>query len=427
MELVFVHGWSVRDTATYGDLPSRLEKELSCAAEPVGIKHIYLGKYVSFSDDVSLEDLTRAFDAAVREKGFTEFSCVTHSTGGPLVRLWWMRYASSSPARLRHLIMLAPPNHGSALAQLGKSRLGRIKAFVESVEPGQRILDWLELGSAEQWNDNLAWLGVDAPAQGMYPFVLTGQTIDRKLYDHVNSYTGEPGSDGVVRVASANLNYQYVRLEQSESGRLHAGQWRSSRETPLAVLPGASHSDRRMGIMKSVGLTGLSETVEQILACLAVQDAAGYGAVTANCWRRTHAVQRNEAISVYSMAVFRVIDDCGNSVEDFDLLFTAGLEGSPDRLPQGFFRDRQRNSRQRNRLTLYVDHSSLQREPIGLEIRARPDSGLVRYQTATLMPENLGLALRPNETLMVDVVLRRIVGRNAFQLTKNREPEPIAA
>jgi len=38
--------------------------------------------------------------------------------------------------------------------------------------------------------------------------------IDRKLYDHLNSYTGEKGSDGVVRAAAANLNFGLVELKQ---------------------------------------------------------------------------------------------------------------------------------------------------------------------------------------------------------------------
>jgi len=35
---------------------------------------------------------------------------------------------------------------------------------------------------------------------------LIGQSIDRHFYDQLNPYTGEMGSDGVVRTAGANLN-----------------------------------------------------------------------------------------------------------------------------------------------------------------------------------------------------------------------------
>jgi len=48
---------------------------------------------------------------------------------------------------LGHLVMLAPANHGSALAQLGKGRLARMKFFADGVEPGTGVLDWLELAA----------------------------------------------------------------------------------------------------------------------------------------------------------------------------------------------------------------------------------------------------------------------------------------
>jgi len=53
--------------------------------------------------------------------------------------------------------MLAPANHGSALAKLGKARVGRLKAWFNRIEPGQRILDWLSLGSEGQWQLNKFW------------------------------------------------------------------------------------------------------------------------------------------------------------------------------------------------------------------------------------------------------------------------------
>jgi hypothetical protein len=225
MDLIFVHGYSVRNTATYGYLPARLEQELAFRHIPVRIDHIFLGKYVSFHDQVTLADLSRAFQAAIRDKGLSRFACITHSTGGPLVRDWVLRYGGH---QLSHLVMLAPANHGSPLAQLGKGRLSRIKAFFESVEPGQRILDWLAL---------------NGPRRGLFPFVLTGQTIDREFYDHLNSYTREPGSDGVVRVPSANLNYSYVRLEQNEANHLVPTAWRQSAPPTSTVRRVSNHSE----------------------------------------------------------------------------------------------------------------------------------------------------------------------------------------
>src|SRR5690349_6560772 len=81
------------------------------------------------------------------------FACITHSTGGPVVRRWMdVHYAGRlEKCPLQHLVMLAPANHGSALAQLGKVRLARMKFFFEGVQPGAGVLDCLELGSAQSW------------------------------------------------------------------------------------------------------------------------------------------------------------------------------------------------------------------------------------------------------------------------------------
>ena len=56
--VVFVHGWSVTSTDTYGGLPARLKREASAAGGPdLDVRNIYLGQYVSFRDEVRLEDV----------------------------------------------------------------------------------------------------------------------------------------------------------------------------------------------------------------------------------------------------------------------------------------------------------------------------------------------------------------------------------
>ena len=68
--------------------------------------------------------------------------CITHSTGGPVIRLWIDLFFKNNLALspISHLIMLSPANHGAALAILGKTRLGRIKVWVEGMEPGLGVL-----------------------------------------------------------------------------------------------------------------------------------------------------------------------------------------------------------------------------------------------------------------------------------------------
>jgi triacylglycerol esterase/lipase EstA (alpha/beta hydrolase family) len=138
MIVVFVHGWGVRNP-DYRALPERLRQAIGAATVDV-----WLSDYISYSDSVTMSDLAVAFERA-RQANFpaAKFACVTHSTGGPILRTWLDMFCRQSECWLTHLIMLAPPNHGSALAQLGKSRLARMKLWFEHMQPGEQILDWL--------------------------------------------------------------------------------------------------------------------------------------------------------------------------------------------------------------------------------------------------------------------------------------------
>lgn len=60
MKLLMVHGWSVTSTDTYGGLPEALVKWAPTGLA-LDITHIYLGRYISFVDEVRMDDLTQAF------------------------------------------------------------------------------------------------------------------------------------------------------------------------------------------------------------------------------------------------------------------------------------------------------------------------------------------------------------------------------
>lgn len=454
MVIVFVHGWSVRNTNTYGQLPARLKRSFQSAGKNVRVENVYLGQYVSFDDAVTLDDIARAFDFALREKLYdaekkqwTKFACITHSTGGPAVRLWMDLFYGKGrlpDCPMSHLVMLAPANHGSALAQLGKSRLSRIKFLFEGAEPGTRVLDWLELGSNLSWDLNTHSLEHDYAFAGVWVFTLTGQKIDRSLYDHLNSYTGEPGSDGVVRVAAANMNYQSVRLVQ-KGKRLVLEAQQQTRPTAMGILPGRAHSGSGIGIIRSVKATGDHPTLTWVSRCLGVEDAAGYDTVARELNDLSTKTQKDERLEIvareflpdqkyysyrYSMVVFRLRNDRGESLSDYDLILTAGPDYSPDDLPTDFFVDRQRNSRNPGQLTYYLNYDALDKlrrggeGRIGFKINARPDKGLAFYQVAEFQSDTGGVRqfFRPNETTMVDIVLTRKVDARVFRLSENLPP-----
>lgn len=444
MNVVFIHGWSVTDTATYGGLPTWLSKQAGFT-----VSNIFLGKYISFVDTITMDDIARAMEAALREElGDTPkpFACVTHSTGGPVARLWMQMYYGANPAAcpLKHLVMLAPANHGSALAQLGKGRVGRIKSMKDGIEPGVRVLDWLELGSDESWDLNVKWMDLDWVAAGVYPFVLTGQSIDRAFYDHLNSYTGEPGSDGVVRVAAANLNYGLIRLDQSGNGLEPGALPTRSKRTALGILPGLSHSGTDMGIMGSVkaGAAGSHPTAKWLKLCLSVRTAEQYATVADELDVVSRETQRAERLQVekglfgdrryvtnrYAMVVFRMVDDRGQVVSDYDLYITGGPRYSPDDLPAGFHVDHQRNKKNHGKLTYFLDYDVLRKGMskeamegrIGFKLVARPAEGpealafykMLEWQSTESAVTEL---LHPNETLMVEITLDRCVDARVFR------------
>jgi len=379
---------------------------------------------------------------------------------------------------MSHLIMLAPANFGSALAQLGKDTVGRLKAWSEGLEPGAGVLDWLELGSPASWHLNSAWTSSTSAGQSAPPvfqFVLTGQSIDRALYDHVNSYTGETGSDGVVRVAAANLNSTYVRLEQEAArkealAKVKGDGWaapelvlaaqHTAPRSALAVLPGRSHSGEKMGILRSVRRSGFHPTVNAVIDCIKVTDAASYAIVCDKFEKLTAKTQADEQIEWerhrllpnsyfvhdrYAQVIVRLSDENGYALEDFDLLLTAGQRGDPNLLPQGFFLDRQRCRQHRGTITYFLNWdvmigcSAVTEERrvlrdksegakggrLGFLAQPRPTEGFVHYLGASFAAQTnvLKQFLRPNATLLVDIVLRRLVREGAFLLTQDRQPK----
>jgi hypothetical protein len=473
--IVFVHGYSVTNLDTYGELPLRMRNEAIARGYDVKIENLFLGRYISFNDEVRLHDVSRAMQAAVQTQipSGTRFICITHSTGGPVVRNWWHLFYQNQPntvCPMSHLIMLAPANHGSALAQLGKTRLSRVKSWFDGAEPGQKILDWLELGSEQAWQLNRDWItngGNHISEKEIFPFVLTGQDIDRKLYDHINSYTGELGSDGVIRVASANLNSRYILLKQQApvviKSKLRAASleiitFEEAPETALRVLTKKSHSGDDMGIMRSVkkeiANDPHSETITNIFECISVKNKEEYKTLCQNFSNETKTVQENTRVEIeqkllkrnvyihdrYCMVIFKIKDHEGYPINNFDLLLT-GPNNDPDMLPKGFFADRQSNKVDANTLTYYFNYDVMVGSPavmhegeelrkaipgittLGLIIQPRPTEGFIRYLPCQIKASKdmFEKALKPNATTLIEIELQRIASDEIFKFEQPDE------
>jgi len=449
MNLIFVHGWSVHSHKTYAKLPLVIQKQAQQLGIEINTIDLKLARYISFDDSIEMRDITRAFHQAIAEQipdnsdRSQPFACITHSTGSPVVRAWMDEFYGKDQQKkvpLTHLITLAPANHGSALAQIGKGRLGRIKAAFEGIQPGIKILDWLELGSTGQRDLNYHYLDYQSPSYGNpFLFTITGQYIDAKLYDHLNSYTGEPGSDGVVRVAAANMNFRKVVLAQSEETYdVVDFQDRKKRRYPHKlkiqlpvqhspatahrIVADSSHSGDKHGIMGSVQKINQVHrpVVAPILEALQVSKRAEYNQLV-KTWKIQSDEQQeldrasdHKPTGAYSMIVFSIWDHEDQPMDDFDIYLLSGNDYDPDQLPKGFFQDRQKNSLRCNTITYYLNHDKLSDicdKKIGFLVRARRNRGFVYFNDAEWHSDDLDLEdiLEANQTLYLDIHLTRNV------------------
>ena len=214
--IVILHGWS--DTSDTFEplarlLRARLEREVAVVS---------LADYLSMEDEVRFDDIAAAMNDAwlrhglPRRKGGVD--AVVHSTGGLVVRDWLQRHFRPSRAPVKDLVMLAPANFGSPLAHKGRSFIGRVyKGFIAKKPPGERfetgahVLKGLELASPYTWQlaerDRFGRGGAMYGPGNVLCTVLVGDTG----YDGISSIANEDGSDGTVRVSTANMNC--VRIE----------------------------------------------------------------------------------------------------------------------------------------------------------------------------------------------------------------------
>ncbi|MBV9080024.1 MAG: hypothetical protein JO102_02775, partial [Elusimicrobia bacterium] len=384
----------------------------------------------------TMRDIVTGLEAALRDVyganyGKTKFACITHSTGGLVARSWILRYYGDNMAALpmTHLISLAPPTNGSRLAELGKSRLSRLRSLI-GIEPGMKILDALELGSAFQWNLNTEWMRRKLhDADGFFPFVIAGQWIDMKLWDNIIPATYERGSDGVVRASAANLNMQRISVAPDGTALRDV-----MGGIPFLVPPKTAHSDKTFGIMGSIPLTGDHPVWNGIAAALEVKTRDDHDKVEADWAMKTTALQRSDQyydgtpLERYCQIVFRISDSNGEPIHDYalELIDQSGNGGN---LPKGFFCDKHQNEPNPEMFVFYLDYDRLHQVPggkLGFKIQAALGTPFVEYVATTfLSPSDVESIIRPNQTTLIDVVLRRRIKKNLFQLTTDFSEQPI--
>jgi pimeloyl-ACP methyl ester carboxylesterase len=228
--ILLIHGYgSEQGTATsqrgaaniYGGLSTWLKRTYSSDS----VFELDLTRWISLEDGIGLDDVSRAMDAALRgpysHLMSKTFHVIIHSTGALVVRNWMLKFAGPNQP-IRNLIYLAGANFGSGWADLGNNRLARWgRELFTSSEAGTRILNALELGASRTIDLHLSLRGGDASmaARGVREYVIIGSQPAARWFERPIRFAKEDGSDGVVRVSAANLNFCYARFTANSAGQ----------------------------------------------------------------------------------------------------------------------------------------------------------------------------------------------------------------
>lgn len=205
MAIIVLHGWSDSFTS-FKDVQQIIHNGLG-----LPVVDIHLADWLSLQDEVTMTDLAEAMQQAWLAKGLSldprAHDVVVHSTGALVVREWMTRYFSPTTVPVKRFVMLAPANFGSGLAHKGDSFIGRaVKGWKSGFQTGTRILRALELASPytasladrDLFDQDNRWYG----AERLLATVLVGDSG----YGGIRSIANEDGSDGTVRISTANLN-----------------------------------------------------------------------------------------------------------------------------------------------------------------------------------------------------------------------------
>ena len=330
--VLFVHGYSETSLGAYSHFPALL------AAAGLHVEPIVLSAFDSLDDQVSIADLAAALEDHVVELeqsatlGWDTAGCaiVCHSTGALVARRWMLDRALRGDARIpSHLITMAGANHGSSLAQAGKSVLGYIQKllFKHIIDVGARVLTDLDYGSDFLVRLNRDWLlatnDETSPLSTVFSFSMGGDWNGGDPVMQIFWGTHEPGCDNTVRISGANLNYRILDADTT-AGTPALTAIVPKRPVPHLVLHGYSHFGEASGILgKATDATDAAFL--RVLEALGVTTAEQYDAVT-GAWSALTDAWANEAVpnradDVDSTVVFSIVDRGGQAVEDCMIAF----------------------------------------------------------------------------------------------------------
>lgn len=441
--LIIIHGWSDNYTSF-----KTLARKLA-AAQPEGIaadiRHVRLGDYVTLDDQVNYEDLVEAMQRAWTDlelpTAHRSVDVVIHSTGGLVVRHWITRYFTPDTVPIKRLLMLAPANFGSPLAHTGRSMVGRaVKGWkgTRLFETGAQILKGLEIASPYTWKlaekDLLGEQIYYGPGR-----ILCTVLVGNAGYKGISALANQPGTDGTVRVSTANLNAAAFELDFTDPTREVLPRMH---QTQSGTAFGIADLEDHSSIAAKGGGPRRQPTWALICNALRVEDE-GFTAWQQQLEEHNRNVteqaekRRSAHYNSYQNTVIRVVDHHGTPVTDYVIeLFANDDKGQRNRLRTQRLQEQAINkvhawSGDASYRSFLINCTELYKiidqpeDRLNISLTAVPElsSGLVGYKTYTdedistlsLNPQELKAIFQPHRTLLITIVLKRYQKEAVFQ------------
>jgi hypothetical protein len=119
-------------------------------------------------------------------------------------------------------VYLAGANLGSGWASIGQGQIARWGRFVfeRGAQRGLKVLGSLELGSSPTIDLHLSFIRDGSRMLEDYQiqeFIIIGTQAEAEWFTFPIRYAHEDGSDGVVRVAAGNLNFNHIIITPNDS------------------------------------------------------------------------------------------------------------------------------------------------------------------------------------------------------------------
>jgi hypothetical protein len=441
--VLLVHGYSVRSLDSWGRLPTMLAKD------GISASSIYLSAFVSLDDHVSCDDLAEALERriATLDLDLTRTAVICHSTGAIIGRRWLLNHRSKGGTMPSHLITAAGANHGSTLAQIGRTELAHVfREVTEQSSVGRRVLEDLDYGSEFLRRLNREWLAAWNAKHPLYEdtfcFSMIG-TDHRYWQNQLTWQTHEAGSDGTVRISGGNFNYRLINVkppyDKFDTITMNQPAPHLIVETDTKRYSHTSQSERdEKGLVASTAvgivsrivhfgrpsepvtndafgiLEGIEEPNERPYVALReafdVLDTTAYDALATKWAAETAAWTKDNPDETNATIVVAITDESGRLVDD-SLILVTDDNGAIRNVSESVMSHQPiRNALSPSVVSLYVNYKKFHDvNPHGLHAEAQTDTPYVHYgfEVDAPLSDSTSHVIAPNEFTYVEVAVRR--------------------